>query len=90
MAFSYLLAETISCSAELSMKKVYNLGARKKKEKEKKKKTKKKTKKKKTKTNKKTKQQQQKKKNRTQSDIDCQVPTIWNRLRRDPSVFGEE
>ena len=27
MAFSYLIAEKISCSAELSMKKFYNLGA---------------------------------------------------------------
>ena len=26
LAFSYLLAEKISCSAELSMKKFYNLG----------------------------------------------------------------
>ena len=28
LAFSYLLAEKISCSAELSMKKIYKLGAR--------------------------------------------------------------
>ena len=28
LAFSYLLAEKISCSAELSMKIFYNLGAR--------------------------------------------------------------